>query len=108
MWINAYTSEEVNREEQKNTSSVVVAVSACVNFQRIQAIARDATSTVIVETKREGIHVIPTKTLLKFTKTFKKKKKNQAFFATHVIDVRVRDSFTVRVNDVTFFISRRF
>mgnify|MGYP007000433262 CR=1 len=34
------TSEEVNREEQKNTSSVVVAVSACVNFQRIQAIAR--------------------------------------------------------------------
>lgn len=93
------TSEEVNREEQKNTSSVVVAVSACVNFQRIQAIARDATSTVIVETKRIGIHVAPNEDTFKVHENFLK---NQKVFATHVIDVRVRDSFTVRVNDVTF------
>ena len=40
-----------------------------------------------------------TKTLFKVYENFLK---NQKVFATHVIDVRVRDSFTVRVNDVTF------
>jgi hypothetical protein len=70
-----------------------------VNFQRIQAIARDATSTVIVETKRIGIHVAPNEDTFKVYENFLK---NQKVFATHVIDVRVRDSFTVRVNDVTF------
>ena len=84
--------------ELRNTS-LVVAVSAHVDFNEIQAIAREDTSTVVVETKRVSIRVAPKEDKFKVYESFLE---NQRAFATHSISARVRDSFSMSVNDVVF------
>jgi len=84
--------------ELRNTS-LVVAVSAHVDFNEVQAIARDDTSTVVVETKRVSIRVAPKEDKFKVYESFLE---NQRAFATHSISARVRDSFSMSVNDVVF------
>ena len=88
---------DVADRDNKIYTSLVVAMSACVDFNRIQVVTCGATSTMVMETTTLSIRVAPNKDTFKVHENFLQ---NQSAFATHAINMRVRDSFTVSLNEV--------